>query len=197
YGTTDSFFLSIMAYDHYAAIANPLLYRVIVTQNVCMQVVLGCYVAGLINSLTHTIGLLRLDFCETNIVNYYLCDIPPLLKCSYSDAHTNEMLLLIFSGVFAVFTFNIIMVPYICVINAIMRICSAEGRCKTFSTCVSHMTAVSLLYGSGTFSYIQTSYQYSLEQKISAVIYTLVIPMINSLIYNLRNKDVKEAAKIQ
>uniref|UniRef100_A0A8C6Q7R2 Olfactory receptor n=1 Tax=Nannospalax galili TaxID=1026970 RepID=A0A8C6Q7R2_NANGA len=177
---TESILLSIMAYDRYVAIANPLLYTVIMTQSVCTQMVLGCYLAGLVNSLTHTIGLLRLDFCGPNIVNHYFCDIPPLLKLSLH----------------AMFTFFIIMVSYISIISAIMRIHSAEGRCKAFSTCTSHLTAVTLLYGSGTFSYVQPSSQYSLEQeKVSAVFYTLVIPMLNPLIYSLRNKDVKEAAK--
>ncbi|XP_004466698.1 olfactory receptor 5J3-like [Dasypus novemcinctus] len=196
YVTTEAILLSMMAYDRYVAIANPLLYTVIMTQRFCIQMVLASYLGGLINSLTHVIGLLKLDFCGPNIVNHYFCDIPPLLRLSCSDAHTNEMLLLIFSGFIAMFTFIVIMVSYICIIIAIQRIRSAEGRLKAFSTCASHLTAVTLFYGSVTFSYIQPSSQYSLEQeKVSAVFYTLVIPMLNPLIYSLRNKDVKDAAK--
>jgi olfactory receptor len=196
YVTTEGILLSMMAYDCFVAIANPLLYTVIMTQRVCIQMVLSSYLGGLINSLTHTVGLLKLDFCGPNIVNHYFCDIPPLLRLSCSDAHTNEMLLLIFSGIIAMFTFIIIMVSYIRIIIAIQRICSVEGRRKAVSTCASHLTAVTLFYGSVTFSYIQPSSQYSLEQeKVSAVFYTLVIPMLNPLIYSLRNKDVKDAAK--
>ena len=196
YVTTEGILLSMMAYDRYVAIAKPLLYTVIMTQRVCIQMVLLSYLGGLINSLTHTIGLLKLYFCGPNTVNHYFCDIPPLLKLSCSDAHNNEMLLLIFSGVIAMFTFIIIMVSYIHIIIAIQRISTAEGRHKAFSTCASHLTAVTLFYGSVTFSYIQPSSQYSLEQeKVSAVFYTLVIPMLNPLIYSLRNKDVKDAAK--
>ncbi|XP_004621785.2 olfactory receptor 1052-like [Sorex araneus] len=196
YVTTEGILLAMMAYDRYVAIANPLLYTAVMTQGVCIQMVVASYLGGLINSLTHTIGLLRLDFCGPNIVNHYFCDIPPLLKLSCSDAHNNEMLLLIFSGVIAMFTFIVIMVSYIRIIIAIQRIRSAEGRRKAFSTCVSHLTAVTLFYGSVTFSYIQPSSQYSLEQeKVSAVFYTLVIPMLNPLIYSLRNKDVKDAAR--
>ncbi|XP_036912372.1 olfactory receptor 1052-like [Sturnira hondurensis] len=196
YVTTEAILLSMMAYDRYVAIANPLLYTVIMTQNVCIQMVLASYLGGLINALTQTIELLQLDFCGPNIVNHYFCDIPPLLKLSCSDARNNEMLLLIFSGVTAVFTFIIIMVSYTRIIVAIQRIRSAEGRRKAFSTCASHLTAVTLFYGSGTFSYIQPSSQYSLEQeKVSAVFYTFVIPFLNPLIYSLRNKDVKDAAK--
>uniref|UniRef100_A0A8D0SXZ9 Olfactory receptor n=1 Tax=Sus scrofa TaxID=9823 RepID=A0A8D0SXZ9_PIG len=196
YVTTEGILLSVMAYDRYVAIASPLLYTVIMTQKVCIRMVLVSYLGGLINSLTHTIGLLKLDFCGPNTVNHYFCDIPPLLRLSCSDAQNNELLLLIFSGVIAMFTLMTIMVSYICIITAIQRIRSAEGRRKAFSTCASHLTAVTLFYGSVTFSYIQPSSQYSLEQeKVSAVFYTLVIPMLNPLIYSLRNKDVKEAAK--
>ncbi|XP_074132001.1 olfactory receptor 5J3-like [Sminthopsis crassicaudata] len=196
YVTTEGILLSMMAYDRYVAIANPLLYTVIMTQRVCILMVLASYLGGLINSLTHTIGLLRLNFCGPNVVNHYFCDIPPLLKLSCSDAHINEILLLVFSGVIAMFTFIIIMVSYIHILIAILRIKSAEGRRKAFSTCASHFTAVTLFYGSVTFSYIQPSSQYSLEQeKISAVFYTLIIPMLNPLIYSLRNKEVKDAAK--
>ena len=196
YATMEAILLSVMAYDRYAAIASPLLYTVIMTQKVCVQMVLASYLGGLVNALTHTIGLLQLDFCGPNIVNHYFCDIPPLLKLSCSDAHNNEMLLLIFSGIIAVFTFIIVMVSYIRIIVAIQRIRSAEGKRKAFSTCMSHLTAVTLFYGSGTFSYIQPSSQYSLEQeKVAAVFYTFVIPLLNPLIYSLRNKDVKDAAK--
>ncbi|XP_069888018.1 olfactory receptor 5J3-like [Dipodomys merriami] len=196
YVTTEGILLSMMAYDRYVAIANPLLYTAIMTQSLCIRMVLASYLGGLINSLTHTIGLLRLDFCGPNVVNHYFCDIPPLLRLSCSDARTNEMLLLVFSAVIAMFTFIVIMVSYARIIMAIQRIRSAEGRRKAFSTCASHLTAVTLFYGSVTFSYIQPSSQYSLEQeKVSAVFYTLVIPMLNPLIYSLRNKDVKDAAK--
>uniref|UniRef100_G3TW24 Olfactory receptor n=1 Tax=Loxodonta africana TaxID=9785 RepID=G3TW24_LOXAF len=191
YATTEGILLPMMAYDRCVAIANPLLYRVIMTHRVCIQIVLVSYLCELINSLTHTIGLLKLDFCGPNIVNHYFHEIPPLLRLFCSDSHTKEMLLLVFSGVIAMFSFIIIMVSI-----AIQRIRSAEGRHKAFSTCASHLTAVTLFYGSVTFSYIQPSSHYSLEQeKVSAVFYTLVIPRLNPLIYSLRNKDVKDAVK--
>ncbi|XP_052037213.1 olfactory receptor 1052-like [Apodemus sylvaticus] len=196
YVTTEVILLSMMAYDRYVAIVNPLMYTVIMTNSICTQMVLACYLGGLINSMVHTMGLLRLDFCGPNIVNHFFCDVPPLLKLACSDVHINEMLLLVFSGVIAISTFIIVMVSYIHIIVAILRIRSAEGRRKAFSTCASHLTAVALFYGSVTFSYIQPSSQYSMEQeKVSSVFYTLVIPMLNPLIYSLRNKDVKEAIK--
>ncbi|XP_007519584.1 olfactory receptor 5J3-like [Erinaceus europaeus] len=194
--TTEGFLLAAMAYDRYVAIANPLLYTVTMNKVICVVLVVGSLVGGVINSLTHTIGLLKLSFCGPNVISHFFCDIPPLLKLSCSDTSLNELLLLIFSGVIALLTFLIVMVSYVFIVAAILRIRSAAGRHKAFSTCASHLTAVTLLYGSVSFSYIQPSSQYSLEQeKVVSVFYTLVIPMLNPLIYSLRNKEVKDAVK--
>ncbi|XP_040351754.1 olfactory receptor 1052-like [Herpailurus yagouaroundi] len=194
--TTEGFLLAAMAYDRYVAIVNPLLYTVAMTKIVCVVLVIGSCVGGLINSLTHTIGLVKLSFCGPNIISHFFCDLPPLLKLSCSDTSLNELLLLIFSGIIAIVTFLTVMISYIFIVAAILRIRSAAGRQKAFSTCASHLTAVTLFYGSISFSYIQPSSQYSLEQeKVVSVLYTLVIPMLNPMIYSLRNKEVKDAVK--
>ncbi|XP_037377263.1 olfactory receptor 1052-like [Talpa occidentalis] len=194
--TTEGFLLAAMAYDRYMAIANPLLYTIAMTKIVCFVLVAGSCVGGVINSLTHTICLLKLSFCGPNVISHFFCDLPPLLKLSCSDTSMNELLLLIFSGVIAMLTFLIVMVSYVFIIAAILRIRSSAGRHKAFSTCASHLTAVTLFYDSISFSYIQPSSQYSLEQeKVVSVFYTLVIPMLNPLIYSLRNKEVKDAVK--
>ncbi|XP_058546656.1 olfactory receptor 1052-like [Neofelis nebulosa] len=194
--TTEGFLLAAMAYDRYVAIVNPLLYTVVMTKIVCVVLVIGSCVGGLINSLTHTIGLVKLSFCGPNIISHFFCDLPPLLKLSCSDTSMNELLLLIFSGIIAIVTFLTVMISYIFIVAAILRIRSAAGRQKAFSTCASHLTAVTLFYGSISFSYIQPSSQYSLEQeKVVSVLYTLVIPMLNPMIYSLRNKEVKDAVK--
>uniref|UniRef100_A0A8C9JKJ7 Olfactory receptor n=1 Tax=Panthera tigris altaica TaxID=74533 RepID=A0A8C9JKJ7_PANTA len=194
--TTEGLLLAAMAYDRYVAIVNPLLYTVAMTKIVCVVLVIGSCVGGLINSLTHTIGLVKLSFCGPNIISHFFCDLPPLLKLSCSDTSMNELLLLIFSGIIAIVTFLTVMISYIFIVAAILRIRSAAGRQKAFSTCASHLTAVTLLYGSVSFSYIQPSSQYSLEQeKVVSVLYTLVIPMLNPMIYSLRNKEVKDAVK--
>ncbi|XP_006902358.1 PREDICTED: olfactory receptor 1052-like [Elephantulus edwardii] len=194
--TTEGFLLAAMAYDRYVAIANPLLYTVAMTKIVCVLLVAGSCVGGLINSLTHTLGLVKLSFCGPNVISHFFCDIPPLLKLSCSNTSMNELLLLIFSAVIAMITFLTVIISYIFIVAAILKIRSAAGRHKAFSTCASHLTAVTLFYGSISFSYIQPSSQYSLEQeKVVSVFYTLVIPMLNPLIYSLRNKDVKDAVK--
>ena len=139
---------------------------------------------------------MTVSFCGPNVVRNFFCDLPPLLKLSCSDTAMNELLLLIFSGVIALITFMSVMVSYIFIVAAILRIHSATGRHKASSTCASHLTVVTLLYGSISFSYIQPNSQYSLEQeKVVSVFYTLVIPMLNPLIYTLRNKEVKDAVK--
>nr|CAI9692436.1 unnamed protein product [Rangifer tarandus platyrhynchus] len=194
--TTEGFLLAAMAYDRYMAIVNPLLYTVAMTKIVCVALVIGSCVGGVINSLTHTTGLLKLSFCGPNVIRHFFCDLPPLLKLSCSDTSMNELLLLIFSGIIALITFMTVMISYIFIVAAILRIRSAAGRHKAFSTCASHLTVVTLFYGSISFSYIQPSSQYSLEQeKVVSVFYTLVIPMLNPLIYSLRNKEVKDAVK--
>ncbi|XP_016079382.1 PREDICTED: olfactory receptor 1052-like [Miniopterus natalensis] len=194
--TTEGFLLAAMAYDRYVAIASPLLYTVAMTRTVCVALVVASCAGGLINSLTHTMGLMKLSFCGPNVISHFFCDLPPLLKLSCSDTSMNELLLLIFSGVIAMITFLTVMTSYSFIVAAILRIRSAAGRRKAFSTCASHLTAVTLFYGSISFSYIQPSSQYSLEQeKVVSVLYTLVIPMLNPLIYSLRNKEVKGAVK--
>ncbi|XP_006108448.1 olfactory receptor 5J2-like [Myotis lucifugus] len=194
--TTEGCLLSVMAYDRYVAIANPLLYGVAMSKRKCVGLVIGSCMCGIINSLIHTISLGRLSFCRLNVVSHFFCDIPSLLKLSCSETSTNELLLLTFSGIIAMGTFLVVIISYMFIVLAILRIHSASGRQKAFSTCASHLTAVTIFYGTLSFSYIQPSSQYSVEQeKVVSVFYTLVIPMLNPLIYSLRNKEVKDAVK--
>nr|XP_014431095.2 olfactory receptor 1052-like [Pelodiscus sinensis] len=194
--TTEGFLLAVMAYDRYVAICNPLLYTAVMTQRVCICLVASSYTGGLLNALTHTCGLLGLSFCGPNVINHYFCDLPPLMRLACSDTRVNETLLLAFSGVIAFVTLLLIIVSYSYILSAILRIRSAEGRRKAVSTCASHFTAVTVFYGSITFSYIQPSSSYSQEEeKVSSVFYSLVVPMLNPLIYSLRNQEVKNALK--
>ncbi|XP_067406683.1 olfactory receptor 5J3-like isoform X1 [Emydura macquarii macquarii] len=196
FATTEIFLLAVMAYDRYVAICNPLLYTVIMTKKVCMILVLGSYFWGFVNSLIHTSGLLRLSFCDSNVINHFFCDLTPLLKLSCSNIYMNVMLVFIFGSLFEMSTFLIIIVSYILIIAAVLRIRSAEGRRKAFSTCASHLTAVAMFHGTILFMYFRPSSSYSLDtDKMASVFYTMVIPMLNPLIYSLRNKDVKCAVR--
>ncbi|XP_055970803.1 olfactory receptor 150-like [Sorex fumeus] len=186
--------LAAMAYDRYIAICNPLLYNVTMSYQVCSWLVVGVYSMGVIGSTAHTACMLRLHFCKVNRINHYFCDLFPLLELSCSSTYINEVIVLCFSA-FNIFAPTLIILgSYIFIIASILRIRSTEGRFKAFSTCSSHFSAVSIFYGSAAFMYLQPSSVSSMEQgKVSSVFYTIVVPMLNPLIYSVRNKDVKVA----
>ncbi|XP_019376763.1 PREDICTED: olfactory receptor 1019-like [Gavialis gangeticus] len=186
--------LGVMAYDRFPAICSPLLYTVIMSKQFCIFLVLGSYFTGWVNATVQTILIFRLSFCNSNIINHFSCDVPPILKLSCSDTHITDMIHFTFSTAIGIITIPSILISYIYILVAILRINSADGRRKAFSTCASHLTAVTVFYGTGTFMYFWPSSKYSVDQdKIISVFYTLAIPMLNPLIYSLRNKQGKEA----
>ncbi|XP_072813728.1 olfactory receptor 5J2-like [Vicugna pacos] len=194
--TAEGFLLLVMAYDNYVVMVNPLLYTIAMPKRKCAGLVAGSWICGIINSSIHTVSLGKLSFCRLNVINHFFCNIPSLLKLSCSDTSMNELLLFIFSGVIAMATFLTVIISYMFIAVAILRTCSAAGRQKDFSTCTSHLTAVTIFFGTLSSSHIQPSSQYSIEQeKMVSVFYTLVIPMLNPLIYSLRNKEVKDAVR--
>ncbi|KAM9237921.1 olfactory receptor 9S13-like [Dugong dugon] len=196
FGTTESFLLAAMAYDRYIAICNPLLYSVSMSYRVCVLLVVGSCLWGVVNAVTQTMMTFRLPFCGSNKINDFFCDVPPLLSLSCSDTFINQLVLLGLCGSIIVSTFLIVLVSYICIILAIVRIRTVQGRQKAFSTCVSHLTGVCLFFGTVFFMYAQPSAIFAMEQsKVVSVFYTVVIPMLNPLIYSLRNKDVKQALR--
>ncbi|XP_019490270.1 PREDICTED: olfactory receptor 5W2-like [Hipposideros armiger] len=188
--------LSVMAYDRYVAICNPLLYTVTMSRRVCAQLVAIVYIEGLVYSAIFTYCTIRLSFCNSNIINHFFCDFPPLLALSTSDTSINEVVMFSYSSCVLGFSIITICLSYSYIITTILRITSNEGRSKAFSTCASHLTAVALFYGTLLFMYIRPSSSYSMDtDKMASVFYTVVIPMLNPLIYSLRNKDVKGALK--
>ncbi|KAM6466105.1 olfactory receptor 5J3-like [Liasis olivaceus] len=194
--STEGFLLAVMAYDRYVAICKPLLYTTMMTKRVYVHLVAGSYLGGIVNSLTHTSGLLTLSFCAPGVINHFFCDTPALLKVSCSHTDINELLLVTFSGVIALSTLLIIIISYLCILFCIIKMHSRGSRYKAFSTCASHLTAVTMFYGPVSLSHLQVSSVYiQRQEKISAVFYTLVVPMLNPIIYSLRNKEVKDALK--
>ncbi|XP_031229355.1 olfactory receptor-like protein OLF2 [Mastomys coucha] len=186
--------LAVMAYDRYKAISEPLMYAVDMSSRFCYQLLAGVYVLALIDTLMHTIITFRLCFCRSNEINHFFCDLPPILLLSCSDTHVNELALFVFSGFVELCTISGLLVSYCYIITSVLKINSDEGRFKAFSTCASHLTAVAIFQGTLFFMYFRPSSSYSLDQdKTASLFYTLVIPMLNPLIYSLRNKDVKEA----
>ncbi|XP_045872824.1 olfactory receptor 1002-like [Meles meles] len=191
---TECFLLASMAYDRYMAICKPLLYTLIMSQRVCVQLVVGPYTIGLVISMTHTTLAFHLPYCGPQIINHFFCDLLPVLSLACADTQVNQFVLFILAGGVGVVSGVIILVSYFYIIIAILRIRSAEGRRKAFSTCSSHLTAVSILYGTLFFIYVRPSSSFSLDiNKVVSVFYTAVIPMLNPLIYSLRNREVKDS----
>ncbi|XP_037363787.1 olfactory receptor 151-like [Talpa occidentalis] len=192
----ECFMLSAMAYDRYVAICNPLLYSVTMSQKVCNVLVTGVYTMALLGAFAHTLSMVRISFCGDNVVHHYFCDIVPLLKLSCSSTNLNELMILLVGGFDMLSTTGTIIVSYAFIIANVLRIPSAEGRSKAFGTCGSHFTAVGIFYGSIVFMYFKPSSSSSMTQeKVASVFYTTVVPMVNPLIYSLRNKDVKNVLR--
>ncbi|XP_076698963.2 olfactory receptor 5T9-like, partial [Callospermophilus lateralis] len=196
FGTTECFLLAAMAYDRYVAIYNPLLYSVSMSPRVYVPLIIASYIGGISHATIHTVATFRLSFCGSNEIRHVFCDIPPLLAISCSDTHTNQLLLFYFVGSIEIVTILIVLVSYGFILLAILKMHSAEGRRKVFSTCGSHLTGVSVYHGTILFMYVRPSSSYALDHDmIVSTFYTIVIPMLNPIIYSLRNKDVKEAVK--
>ncbi|XP_077653348.1 olfactory receptor 5T1-like [Urocitellus parryii] len=196
FGTTECFLLAAMAYDRYVAIYNPLLYSVSMSPRTYVPLIIASYVGGISHASIHTVATFRLSFCGSNEIRHVFCDIPPLLAISCSDTHTNQLLLFYFVGSIEIVTILIVLVSYGFILLAILKMHSAEGRRKVFSTCGSHLTGVSIYHGTILFMYVRPSSSYALDHDmIVSTFYTIVIPMLNPIIYSLRNKDVKEAVK--
>ncbi|XP_021010701.1 olfactory receptor 1537-like [Mus caroli] len=196
FGVAECYTLAAMAYDRYVAICNPLLYSVTMSYQIYSSLISGVYIFAVVCSSIITGFMFRIQFCKLDVINHYFCDLLPLLKLAFSNTYINEMLTLFVS------MFNIcvpvltIITSYIFIIDTIVNIHSRDGKFKAFSTCSSHISAVAIFYGSGAFMYLQPSSVSSMDQgKVSSVFYTTVVPMLNPLIYSLRNKDVSVALK--
>ncbi|XP_033014709.1 olfactory receptor 1019-like, partial [Lacerta agilis] len=194
FATVEFCLLAVMAYDRFTAICNPLLYFVTMSKKLCLVLVTGAYICGFVNSAAQTSLIFSLSFCSSNVINHFFCDVPPILKLSCSSTQVANTVHFIFSTAIAMTTLLIILISYIYIIFAILRIRSAQGRHKAFSTCASHFMVVTIFYGTIIFMYLRPNSGVSKdEDKTVSVFYTLVIPMLNPLIYSLRNKDVKDA----
>ncbi|XP_037377514.1 putative olfactory receptor 5AK3 [Talpa occidentalis] len=197
FATTDCYLLAAMAVDRYVAICNPLRYPIVMSRRVCIQLVASSYVVGSINSSVHTGFTFSLSFCKSNAINHFFCDGPPILALSCSNIDINVTLIVVFVGFNLMFTVSVVIFSYIFILAAILRMSSATGRRKAFSTCASHLTVVTIFYGTLSYMYLQPRSNNSEENmKAASVCYGIVIPMLNPLIYSLRNKEVKEALKM-
>ncbi|XP_050614618.1 olfactory receptor 5AL1-like [Macaca thibetana thibetana] len=188
--------LSVMAYDRYVAICNPLLYVVLMPRRLCIQMVTGSYIYGFAVGLIQAVATFHMSFCDLNVVNQFYCDDVPLIALACSDTRVKELMLFIIAGFNVFCSLIIVLISYIFIVFAILRIHSAVGRQKAFSTCASHVFSISIYYGTLSFMYLQPKSNHSLDKdKFASVFYVVVIPMLNPLIYSLRNQEVKNAMK--
>ncbi|XP_070586655.1 olfactory receptor 5V1-like [Erythrolamprus reginae] len=186
--------LAVMAFDRYVAICNPLRYTLIISKEICFQLATACWAGGLLNSVVHTTFAFQLPFCGNNHLDAFYCDIAPLLRLSCGDTSLNQVLLLSIGFFIAWTPLACILLSYGYIISTILSMHSSEGRQKAFSTCSSHITVVLLYYGSALFTYSKSNDNNSSNQaKLIPVIYSILTPLLNPIIYTLRNKDVMSA----
>ncbi|XP_058162371.1 olfactory receptor 8H1-like [Dasypus novemcinctus] len=193
-GATEYSLLSSMAYDRYVAICSPLHYPVIMCTRVCHALITGSYLVGFIDSLTNVLCVNSLHFCNSKVIYHFFCDLPPILSLSCTDVRDTEIMIFILAGSTITVSLITIIGSYISILSTILKIKSTSGKRKAFSVCASHFLGVTIYYGTTIFTYLKPSKSYSLgKDQVASVFYTMVIPMLNPLIYSLRNKEVKNA----
>ncbi|XP_068129331.1 olfactory receptor 5V1-like [Hyperolius riggenbachi] len=188
------FVLASMAYDRYVAICKPLQYYIIMSKALCISLVIWSWVTASLNSLLHTLLTAELLFCSSQDVNNFFCDLNVLISMSSSDT-TSRKLLIVFEGtIITVLPFVLTIISYVFIISTILKIKSSDGRFKIFSSCTSHLITVILFYGPCYFLYMKSEFLETNEQdKVLAMLYVVVVPMVNPLVYSLRNKDIWDA----
>ncbi|XP_064369520.1 olfactory receptor 5AR1-like [Dromaius novaehollandiae] len=196
FATAEIYLLAAMAYDRYVAICSPLLYGVVMSPGLCTRLVVGSYLAGLLNAVVHTSALLQLSFCGPRVINNFYCDGPPLFVLSSTDTWLNEVVMFVFVGFNMTMTNLLIVASYARIAVTIARMRSAAGRRKACSTCASHLAAVMMLYVSFVLLYLRPSCSSAVdEDKLASIFSAVVIPLSNPLMYSLRNKEVKAALR--
>ncbi|KAM4831342.1 olfactory receptor 11H4-like [Urocitellus parryii] len=195
-GTTETYFLCIMAYDRYLAICRPLHYPTIMTPRLCYILISLCWVFGFLSYSVSTVQLSQLSFCGSNIIDHFMCDMDPLIALSCAPAPITEIVLYTLSSLIIILTLLYILGSYTLLLIAVLKVPSAAGRRKAFSTCGSHLTVVCLFFGALLAMYVSpTADNPAAMQKIMTLFYSVVTPFLNPLIYSLRNKEMKAALK--
>ncbi|XP_076975782.1 olfactory receptor 8H1-like [Tamandua tetradactyla] len=191
---TESFLLSSMAYDRYVAICNPLHYPIVMSRRLCCVLITGPYLMGFFEVLVIVLYMNSLHFCKSNVIYHFFCDIIPILALSCTDTHDTEIMIFIAGTLNVMVSLTTICMSYGSILSTILKINSTSGKHKAFSTCASHLLGVTIFYGTTIFTYLKPKQSYSLgKDQVASVFYTVVIPMLNPLIYSLRNKEVKNA----
>ncbi|XP_010975371.3 olfactory receptor 6Y1 [Camelus dromedarius] len=193
---TEYILLAVMAFDRYVAICNPLRYPVIMTKQLCGTLAGGCWFCGLITAMIKMVFIARLHYCGTPHINHYFCDISPLLNVSCEDSSRAELVDFFLALMVIAVPLCVVVASYTTILTTILRIPSAQGRQKAFSTCASHLTVVILFYSTTLFTYTRPKLMYAYSSnKLVSVLYTVIVPLLNPIIYCLRNREVKAALK--
>ncbi|XP_008841887.1 olfactory receptor 142 [Nannospalax galili] len=193
FGVIEVLLLVVMAYDRYVAICKPLHYMNIMSRPVCHMLVSGSWLAGFIHSIIQILITIPLPFCGPNVIDHYFCDLQPLFKLACTDTFMEGVIVMANSGLISVFSLLILVSSYVIILSN-LRNHSAEGRRKALSTCASHITVVILFFGPGTFIYMRPSSTFTVD-KLMAVFYTVITPMLNPIVYTLRNVEMKNSMK--
>ncbi|XP_053308381.1 olfactory receptor 1019-like [Spea bombifrons] len=195
-GSAECYMLAAMAYDRYNAICRPLLYGAVMTKRACVQLIVSSWLIGAVNALIHTALTFTLSFCGVNKIKHFFCDIPPVLELACADTKINEITMFVICSGVIIGSFILTMLSYARIITTILNIHSDLGRKKAFSTCTSHLIVAVLFYGSGMFMYVRPKSSYSMgTDRLVAVAYAVIAPLLNPFIYSLRNSDMKIAGK--
>ncbi|XP_053330372.1 olfactory receptor 12D1-like [Spea bombifrons] len=195
-GCTEGVILAAMGYDRYVAICQPLRYGMIMDKRVCIQLVLISWLTGLTYASIHSVMTSQLPFCTFNKVRHFFCDVKPVIKLACTDIRLNEIMLTVVSGFFSTGTFLLTMISYCFIAVHLFKIQSSQGRRKAFSTCSSHLTIVTLFYGTAMCTYLGPASEDSIEKdKVAAILFTVMTPTLNPLIYALRNQEVKKSLR--
>ncbi|XP_051714450.1 olfactory receptor 6Y1 [Oryctolagus cuniculus] len=193
---TEYILLAVMAFDRYVAICNPLRYPVIMNNHLCGTMAGGCWFCGLVTAMIKMIFIARLHYCGTPNINHYFCDISPLLNVSCEDSSQAELVDFFLALMVIAVPLCVVVTSYITILTTILKIPSSQGRQKAFSTCASHLTVVSLFYSTTLFTYARPKLMYAYNSnKMVSVLYTVVVPLLNPIIYCLRNREVKASLK--
>ncbi|XP_057584304.1 olfactory receptor 5B3-like isoform X1 [Hippopotamus amphibius kiboko] len=196
FATVENYLLASMAYDRYAAVCTPLHYTTTMTTSVCACLATGSYVCGFLNASIHVGDTFSLSFCRSNVVHHFFCDVPAVMVLSCSDRHVSELVLVYVVSFNIFFALLVILISYMFIFITVLKMQSSAGYHKALSTCASHLTAVSIFYGTIIFMYLRTSSSHSMDtDKVASVFYAMIIPMLNPVVYSLRNKEVKSAFK--
>ncbi|XP_006168916.1 olfactory receptor 10J4 [Tupaia chinensis] len=193
FGVNNCFLLTAMGYDRYVAICNPLRYSVVMGKRTCIKLASGSWSIGLSTAIIQVSSVFSLPFCDANVISHFFCDIRPLMKLACADTTIKELITLLISLCVLVLPMVLIFISYVLIVTTILKIASAEGRKKAFATCASHLTVVIVHYGCTSFIYLKPKSQNSLQDRLISVTYTVITPLLNPVVYSLRNKEVKDA----